>query len=434
MTTRTYATELSDRVLHAWSRAGFGVMQVGLELAYDRPIDAARLAAAFEGLRAHEPLVGCRFAEDGRGGRSWWEPVTRYRPLEVTDERDVYERFLATPIRAGEEAQVKACLEQTGAGARLGIVMSHELADAAGLKDLAALVARFYAQPEGPSPARARGPRSMAQVLERFTRRELLGAKLDGLVMLARTSWPRATVHTVQTGAGADGFRWVVEHVGRDTVDALGAYGRTHGATLNDLVTAAYLTAMGLISEARPGARLRVMSTVDLRRYLPGGRAERLCNLSGFEVITLPRGAGWTFAATLAEVVRQMGARKRRLIGLAGVASSPMLESVGQGRLDFVFRALFERWRRSGNLAPSLTNMGPIDGGALGFDGRPPTSAWLIVPAHPPPHVGVGVSGYGGELTLTAAATPSFAPTMQALFRTMTGLLSDAVAKEGRTR
>ncbi len=429
-----YPTELSDRVLHAWSRAGFGAMQVVLELAYDRPIDAGRLAVAFERLREHEPLVGCRFAEDERGGPPWWEPVVRYRPLTVTDEAEAYERFRATLIRAGEEAQVKACLEQSGSGARLCIVMAHELADAGGMKDLAALLARCYADPEGPPPEPSRGSRSMRQVLGRFTARELCGAGLDGLAMLARTCLPRATAGVRQTGAAAEGFQWIVERIESDAGTALAAYGRRRGATLNDLVTAAYLAAMGRMSPVRPGARLRVLTTVDLRRYLPGRRAGRPCNLSGFEVLTLPCGAGSTFESVLAGVVGETRARKRRLIGLAGMASSPMLEGLGQRRLDALFQVLFEGWRRSGNLAPSLTNMGPLDGRALALDGRLPSSAWLIVPAHTPPHVGVGVSGYRGGLTLTAAATPRFAPTMRLLFRSMAGMLADAVAGEGRAR
>lgn len=424
MTTETFPTELADRILHAWTRAGFGVMQVGMELAFDRPLDSERLAVAFEKLHAWEPLIGCRFAEDG-AGRTWWEPVQRYLPLEIAADPNAYRRFLTTPLRAGEEAQVKACLEKSGT--RLAILMSHELADAGGMKELAARLARYYHQAEAPSPAS--GSRSMNPVLERLTGSQRWAAMVDSARMLARTRRPRATVHLRQTGAVEDGFEWIVEHVNRETVSALRAWGRGREATLNDLLLAAFLTAMHRETEAPPGARLRAMSTVDLRRYLPEKRAERLCNLSGFEVTTLSDRAGGDFEATLAEVVRETGARKQRQIGLAGSVGAPMLESLSQKRLDGLFRYLFDGWRSGDNLAPSLTNMGAID--EIDFDGQAPRSAWMIVPPHAPPHLGVGVSGYRGSLTLTAAATPSFAPKLRSFFRTMAGLLSTATAREG---
>ena len=58
---------------------------------------------------------------------------------------------------------------------------------------------------------------------------------------------------------------------------------------------------------------------------------------------------------------------------------------------------------RRGKVPPAFTNMGSIDD--LDFDGSP-QSAHLLVPPVYPPSVGVGLSGFGGTLSLTTVAYP----------------------------
>ena len=141
-----------------------------------------------------------------------------------------------------------------------------------------------------------------------------------------------------------------------------------------------------------------------------------------------------TLETAVLAVARRTAERKRRPIGMVGMVGAPLFERTGQGALDALFRTLFALSRRTGNLAPSLTNMGTIEPESLSFDGRSPSSAWLLVPAHLPPYVGAGASGYRGALTLSAATTPSFEPGMRAFLRTINDLLAGAAGEEERTR
>ena len=54
------------------------------------------------------------------------------------------------------------------------------------------------------------------------------------------------------------------------------------------------------------------------------------------------------------------------------------------------------------NMMNILTNLGPINEDELIFDENP-LRAWVLPPAVFPPILGVGISGYGGGLTLAAS-------------------------------
>jgi NRPS condensation-like uncharacterized protein len=195
---------------------------------------------------------------------------------------------------------------------------------------------------------------------------------------------------------------FVLRHLDRDTVTRLAAWGRERRATLNDLLLTAFFRAVDAQGEGGPGAAWRVASTVDLRRYLPGGCTEGMCNLSGFEYYRLPWEARGDFERTLTELVSRTRQRKAGWLGLNGyVGLMPVASRLTYARFKRVFERMTAWGLSRGNLANVLTNLGPITAPAATFD-EPAREAYMILTPIYAPGLGVGLSGYADTLTLSA--------------------------------
>jgi NRPS condensation-like uncharacterized protein len=179
-----------------------------------------------------------------------------------------------------------------------------------------------------------------------------------------------------------------------DQVERLARYGRARGATLNDLLVAAYARMHHRLA-VNEGAPLRITMTVDLRRYLPGERGEGVCSLSQFEFVNLGSDPGPDFEATLARVSAITRARKRSWFGCNRYPTIPVLRVLPFRWQAAVVNAMMPM------IPPGLTNMGPIRPERVTF-GTPPVSAWLLTPPVFPPLFVCGLSGYQGTLTMSA--------------------------------
>ena len=78
----------------------------------------------------------------------------------------------------------------------------------------------------------------------------------------------------------SDGIAFSVRRLEAERVRGLRARGRAGGATLNDLLLAAYFRAPIALFDPPAGEPLPVQVPVDLRRYVPGKASAAVCNLS----------------------------------------------------------------------------------------------------------------------------------------------------------
>jgi len=139
---------------------------------------------------------------------------------------------------------------------------------------------------------------------------------------------------------------------------------------------------------------------------------------------------GEDFAATLESVKKSVEPQKERYFGL-GMMIGFWLMGVGQPYFlpKFVMRNTFVLGVKDGNLPPAFTNMGPIERESCRDWGKTPDAAFLGVPTARPPWFAVGMSGYGGSLSLSAGFYPSaIAPErIEALFDAMEAELEKAL-------
>jgi NRPS condensation-like uncharacterized protein len=420
---RTLSTVVADRVLAAWQDIGLGEMFIHLECVFDARLDENRLARACELALDAEPVLGCRFAVNGAWPR--WERIergSRPAPLEVVADRAAYDRFLANVPDQHTAPQAHAALWHAPDGDRLALKMSHAIADAGGTKDSMRVIADAYRRLGSdasyvPAPNLS-GSRSIAQVFRALPLRAHPAIVANTMRMLRN----KAPVRRIQPEkAVRHPFGWVVRHVDAERTAALAAYGKEHGATLNDLFVAAALRAIAGDSAERPGAHHRLQITVDLRRYLRSGRAGGICNLSAFDIYDIGTELGGSFAETLAKVSDVVSARKRNWLGLLDIIFGPLLAAVPYRRLVRAFEGFANR---GGAFTNALTNLGPITTDDVDF-GVKPRVAHLLPPVLYPPMFGAGLSGYAGTITFALGAPVAVGPRAE---RFLDGLLSELPA------
>jgi NRPS condensation-like uncharacterized protein len=298
----------------------------------------------------------------------------------------------------------------------LCLVVNHTVADAGGVKDVVTIWADLYRRlgvdPGYKPVANRAGSRDIGQVFRLLTPRQKLRLAWNH-VRLSRLHKRRPPLTLDLGGLRKGPMGYEIRELDAERVAAAAERG-TRGTTLNDWLIATHLRA--LMDRTRWDGRRPVdlQTTVDLRRwYMPGGRAEAVCNLSNFEYADLDIHPGRDLDETVERVGRLMRERKQDVFGLPETALAPILKGLSYRRLQSLMVAIYALGMRRKFFPNALTNMGPISLGAVDFDG-PARHARLLVPRMAPPLFGVGVSGFRGGLTLSAGVTEGTRPAVAA--------------------
>ncbi len=412
---------LADYVLQSWVDIGVGEMIIQIEMKFPGRLDAARLAAAHALLLDAEPVLGCRMVTAAKP--PYWQrlpPEGRSGFCQV-ETREAFEKFRIESLDATIGPLVKICLWNAPGGDRLLLKVAHHAADAGGTKDVAAILADLYSRLAGDPAYRplpnVTGCREFEQIIRLVPWRSYPTLIRNCLHRIVIGYVPKAT-HALRLPDGPRApFGYVVRHFTPDRVARMAAYGRERGATLNDLLAAAYYRAQVAVREWDGRSALRLQITLDLRRWhLPNERAEAVCNLSGWEYPFLGRNLGKDFAETVDRVSSLMRQRKRSWPGLSEVLLFTQFRRFSYPGLMAFEKKLFGGAMAAGNFPNSFTNMGPIAPERLSFDGVCPKSAWLLAPPIYPPLFGAGLSGYAGGLTLSAGVPESARSAIEAFF------------------
>lgn len=392
-----------------------GDFQIGMVIRFSGRIQHALLEKSCRLSLDLVPVLGARFVPGWCTGT--WQPINKQQfVLEQKigidpDDRKVL-AFFETPIDYLAGPQVKAVLYQ-GETDTLCLNVSHFAADAAGVKAYATLLADIYtklsANPGYRPPALTYTSRSLRQITEQFTLRQKLG--IAGQVWKDIMAQPPVPRPYTLPGRKAPNQRrvYIIHHINPDRYHHTLTWCRAHGATLNDVLMAAFFRAFHHVSEATGEKRFqnrahRLIVTADLRRYLPPDQAvNRICSLSGWVPVRLDQHPARTIDDSSLAVSRMMTKKKQGYLGLGvlsagavGMKLSPLCVSTTTGKVLAALAAA------AGTVAPSFTNMGRVDPALLDFAGIGLEEAFLVPPVVYPPVFGCGVSGFKDTLTLSA--------------------------------
>jgi NRPS condensation-like uncharacterized protein len=398
------------------------VPQIHLLMEFDGKLDSDRLKRALNLTLYAEPVLGCRFVP--RWINPYWARIngdelgssTFFRELtgdELTLQTGL-EGFLVEPVNALRGPQVKVLLLRGESGDRLALKLNHQVVDAGGTKEFGYLLASLYRELGNnldirPSPNL--GTRSMRQVYGRFSKRRLLTILLTYFKELLASSIPYRTITYPMRSDATGSHTFVMKRLSGKRVRSIKAYCAKMDATINDVMVASMLRAYVRKTGWSGNGVLRMVGTVDLRRYLPNQRAQALCNLSSFYFIDLGRSLGALFDDTVSRVKGQIDGLKTDNLGLSFALGTYLLGlPYPFGLKMLMFREYFSKLATTGNIPPSMTNLGTIDDTALDFGSPDITAAEVLVPPCNPPLLVTGLSGYKDTLTLSLGFCESALP------------------------
>jgi NRPS condensation-like uncharacterized protein len=381
-----------------------GPLMIQLEMKFAHHLDVDRLARALNLLFEAEPVLGCRLHVSTFS--AYWEPLvpTGRSCLTTFSDEEAFAAFRVQDLAARCGPQIQVGHLRAPGGDSLLIKVTHEVCDGGGLKETAAILAGLYnrllvSPQHRPSPNR-HGSRGVEQVFRKlpWTAYPAIYANLQyyrELTQVARRAGPRQPA--TEPGACGRQVTFQLRPLSRERVASLRALARPFGATINDL----FVTAMfrGLAQAPHASERMCVTEAVDLRRYLPGQRAETICNLTGVEFLTL-RDAGGCFEETLTRVVALTRARKARYIGLNGfIGLVPLLRGLPPFLMQKAMRMGIDHVMQPSSFPSLLSNSGRILPAATHFD-VPAHSAWMLGVPLRSPVFKVSLSGYDETLML----------------------------------
>ncbi|NLH49065.1 MAG: hypothetical protein GX444_10730 [Myxococcales bacterium] len=399
----------TDRVLILLAK--FANTMLNLEMEFAHRLDEARLSRALTLLGDAEPVLGCRYVLDPH--QPYWERVAPSGDrLIFTHDPAELAAFLTADLNAFAGPQYRACLLRESAGDRLLLKVAHNAADAGGIKHVSASLAEIYRRlgddPRYLPRPNVEGSRDTWQIFRQIPRRALPKIYRNFLHN-ARINVNRLGAHSLRTnGVAGDPPAYEKRRFAPERVRRIAAIGRRYGATLNDLFIAAFLRTAARIGRYDGERQFRLATTVDLRRhYLPTGKAEGICNLSGFEYQNLDRNLGHDFFETLTMVAAATRARKANYLGLNDyIGVIPLLGILPPRWINGPIERLFHHGIRTYNVANVLTNMGPIEPEEVRYD-EPPLDAWIHGPQALPPLLAAGLTGFAGSMTLSIGHLPT---------------------------
>jgi len=400
-----------DNANYALSKAY--VPQIHLFMEFDGQLDATRLKRALGLTMVSEPVLGCRFVPHWitpYWAGSPWETSTNPALLreQTADEQTpqgFLDPFLRESIHARQGPQLRALLLRGREKDRLIVKLNHQVVDAGGTKDFGYLLASLYkrlgSHPDYVPPANL-GTRSLRQVYGRFSKTRLLRILCRFFVEFSHNMIPYKSINYPSGMTKAGDYTFIFKRFSEERVTALKAYGTKMRATVNDLMVTALLRAYVRQCKWNGNGALRMVGTVDLRRYMPNGRARALCNLSSFYPLNLGHHLGKGFDDTLLQVKSHMDALKAADLGLSFALGNYLFLLPYPFVLKaFISSNTFSRLARTGNMPPSMTNLGSIDDKALDFGSPGVITAEIWVPPCYPPLLVPGLSGYRNTLTLS---------------------------------
>ena len=305
---KKFPTKVADRSLAAMDSLFTPIIQ--LEMEFDYSLDEQRLAKAVALTMDADPILGCRFFP--RMIRPYWERVEKekYSIFIITKNKNEYEAFKKKGIEFISEPQIFTCLYRSESKDRLALKVSHLVSDAAGVKDIAAILSKIYNRLEyepdyhpNPNPCDFRSFWQIVRHVPWYVHPRII---LNYMHEVTNSLIPYRThgVPIKNTSENAD--KYIIRHIEKEALTHMVNYAKKRDATINDVLLTAIFRALSKIGEWDGKAALRIAMTIDLRRYLPKRKAESASNFSSIEMLTYGTIMEDDFESTLDRVVQMV--------------------------------------------------------------------------------------------------------------------------------
>lgn len=377
------------------------IMKLDGRLDFDKLKRAVRLSVDAQ------PVFGCRFVE---GEPPYWkrldniDEITFCSMEEIQNQDEAVQRFLQSPLDTETDPMVKVQVLRSEEYDILGVKVNEICCDGTGIKEYLELLANIYScldQVEGtflPKP-RIESREEQDSLLKELNRAcpEVRG---NPTTDTQTTKW---TFPWRQRREASVSFEII--RLPQVSLELLYQYGRSREATVKDLILTAFYRTMFQISKPKYGVPMDILSTVNLRSYLPDSRTQAIRNLSGGIITRLSRRMNESFEDTLSRVVNATKEIKE-------------IDEENVEKTSFTyFNDYFEHMSQvSENPArsstcinqicyPGLCDLGDISEALIGFGSNVVTDAYITPSVVRAPGFLILVSTYNGTLTMSIGYT-----------------------------
>lgn len=393
-------------------------------------LDEERLASAMQSVLATEPVLRSRFVDSPV---PCWEelpsPSTAafFSLLRADDPEAALRHVLLQRIDPRSGPQARLTLIRGGEDT-LVLSVNHTASDACGVRETAARIARFYRESVVENallwPGISPGDRSYAPIFSAFSPADRERAR-----RACGDSSAEWGIPWIPGQCRSPCYTW--RRIGPELFRMVRMLSRLEGLTINDLLLSAFFQSVSGEIPHTDGRTYPVLTSIDLRRLVPGVQTPAVANLSVAFEVRLPADRSISPLFHARETHRAMEERKTHLAGIGAAI-----------RLQERFEECFSRVRESlEDLAkasrtegypknPFFSNTGIIPFGCTDFGDPKTLSAFLVPPVDYPPGFSVAASTFGETLTLTSGFCSDSIPAsvvervlqrMEDLLRTMVG-------------
>ncbi len=273
----------------------------------------------------------------------------------------------------------------------LCVKVSHSACDAGGLKEYAALLAKVYGSilegKECPLEPNLRGRRDQQPLFQ--------NTKDPGSVVFKGFAKPTWAFPQEEGPERLHTFRCIPP----SQFSPVKSLARTKNATVNDVLLTALFRTYFNLNKTPPAEPMTIQVSIDLRRHLPGRRAEAICNLSGSLYAVLDRRTGEAFNDALGRVSAVMNEIKSDYPGVEMAAALEYLVRSGFTELEKLSARSAEMSKKHNVTFPLLSNFGILPDYCFG--GLYATKGYITSPIMYAPGFMLGATTFRDELTLS---------------------------------
>lgn len=409
-----------------YALGALGDQSMRMVIAFEGHLDELRLQEAAAAVLAGIPVLGSRFVE---GDAPYWEHLqeTAYKGVvdvhTATGDNDDLSRILGLTVDSATGPQIRFHVLRTQKSDTLCIATHHAAMDARGLLACTRMIADQYRDP-GHAPDSEWNPedRSLAAVLARFPGASDIGEQP------APEGPPEGWAFPAECGKEYT-RAFAIRTLPPARLDAIKRAGHREGATVTDVLLAAYFLALCKTIRPAPAQLLPVMVSIDLRRYLNGTAQKSPAGLISNQSVAFPVMMAPEAGTMDGAIAHARAAMEVHMAHNPGISSAVDLEQFGYdgfARICARVQAMKETYAARRANPPFLANIGIIPEETVAFSPDLPVAGACITGiVIDPPGVVLAVTTFRGRLTLVMGyGTPAIPrDIMERFMDTLTGYL-----------
>lgn len=399
-------------ICNYFARHGLANFQIQIVLKLDGKVDFDKLIRAVKLSIEEEPVLGCRFIE---GDPPYWKRIKdfdeeRLCSIEVTNNPEkAVKLFSGSPLDMDKDLNVKIKLIRSEDYDTICIKINHACCDGAGAKEYIHLLSKIYSFIDCENATYIPNPKIGGRK-DQEKLFDALGIKhpvagWNPLKDASRTVWSfpwrQGSLNTT---------RFKICKIPQEQLDILMEYGKSKGATVNDLILTALYRSMFEFSQPPYGVPMDISTTIDLRRYIPNQKSEAIRNFSGGFRTGIARKVNEPFEGTLYRVVHATKKIKEGLPGLQNARGGEFVEILNFPMINTFFKILSQDSVLMSQLPFSISNMccglglsnlAYISRPLLKFGENAVTDAYVLPPVVRAPGLLLLACTYNGTLILS---------------------------------